>query len=53
MGHKLDLVQTSMVCIGGSALFLKVVKCLFPSFFVVIFGALCCALVGRVLRTIS
>jgi Na+/proline symporter len=27
-----------MVCIDGSALFLKVV---FPSFFVVIFGALC------------
>jgi hypothetical protein len=37
-GCKLDLVQTIMVCIDGSALFLKLV---FLSFFVVIFGALC------------
>jgi hypothetical protein len=29
MGGKLDLVRTFMVCIDGSALFLKVVKCLF------------------------
>jgi hypothetical protein len=29
MGGKLDLVRTFMVCIDGSALFLKVVKC-FP-----------------------
>jgi hypothetical protein len=35
---KLDLVRTFMVCIDGSALFLKVV---FPSFLVLIFGALC------------
>jgi hypothetical protein len=53
MGGKLDLVRTFMVCIDGSALFLKVVRCLFSSFFVVIFGALCCALVGGVLRMIS
>jgi hypothetical protein len=26
---------------------------LFPSFFVVIFGAICCAFLDRVLRTIS
>jgi hypothetical protein len=38
LGGKLDLVRTFMVCIDGSALFLKVV---FPSFFVLIFGALC------------
>jgi hypothetical protein len=38
LGGKLDLVRTFMVCIDGSALFLKVV---FPSFFVVIFGAPC------------
>jgi hypothetical protein len=53
MGGQLDLVQTFMVCIDGSALVLKVVKCPFSSFFVVIFGALCCAFVGGVLRTIS
>jgi hypothetical protein len=29
MGGKLDLIRTFMVCIDGSALFLKVVKCLF------------------------
>jgi hypothetical protein len=29
MGGKLDLVRTFMVCIDGSTLFLKVVKCLF------------------------
>jgi thiamine pyrophosphokinase len=29
MGGKIDLVRTFMVCIDGSALFLKVVKC-FP-----------------------
>jgi hypothetical protein len=29
MGGKIDLVRTFMVCIDGSALFLKVVKCLF------------------------
>jgi hypothetical protein len=29
LGGKLDLVRTFMVCIDGSALFLKVVKC-FP-----------------------
>jgi hypothetical protein len=29
MGGKLDLVRTFMVCIDGSTLFLKVVKC-FP-----------------------
>jgi hypothetical protein len=29
MGGKLDLVQTFIVCIDGSALFLKVVKFLF------------------------
>jgi hypothetical protein len=28
MGGKLDLVRTFMVCIDGSTLFLKVVKCL-------------------------
>jgi hypothetical protein len=38
LGGKLDLVRTFMVCIDGSALFLKVV---FPSLFVLIFGALC------------
>jgi hypothetical protein len=38
LGGKLDLVRTFMVCIDGLALFLKV---FFPSFFVVIFGALC------------
>jgi hypothetical protein len=38
LGGKLDLVRTFMVCIDVSALFLKVV---FPSFFVLIFGALC------------
>jgi hypothetical protein len=38
LGGKLDLVRTFMVCIDGSTLFLKVV---FPSFFVLIFGALC------------
>jgi hypothetical protein len=38
LGGKLDLVRTFMVCIYGSALFLKVV---FPSSFVLIFGALC------------
>jgi hypothetical protein len=38
LGGKLDLVRTFMVCIDGSTLFLKVV---FPSFFVMIFGALC------------
>jgi hypothetical protein len=27
MGGKLDLVRTFMVCIDGSTLFLKVVKC--------------------------
>jgi hypothetical protein len=33
MGGKLDLVRTFMVCIDGSALFLKVVKCFScPSF---------------------
>jgi hypothetical protein len=41
MGGKLDLVRTFMVCIDGSVLFLKVVKCFSLSFFVVIFGALC------------
>jgi hypothetical protein len=40
MGGQLDLVRTFMVCIDGLVLFLKMVKC-FPSFFVVIFGALC------------
>jgi hypothetical protein len=29
MGGKLDLVRTFMVCIDGSALFLKVEKCFF------------------------
>jgi hypothetical protein len=53
MGGKLDLVRTFMVCIDGSTWFLKVVKCFFPSFFVVIFGALCCAFLGGVLSTIS
>jgi hypothetical protein len=38
LGGKLDLVRTIMVCIDGSTLFLKVV---FPSSFVLIFGALC------------
>jgi hypothetical protein len=38
LGGKLDLVPTTMVCIDGSAWFLKVV---FPSSFVLIFGALC------------
>jgi hypothetical protein len=38
LGGKLHLVRTFMVCIDGAALFLKVV---FPSFFVLIFGALC------------
>jgi hypothetical protein len=37
LGGKLDLVRTFMVCIDGSALFLKVV---FPLSFVLIFGAL-------------
>jgi hypothetical protein len=41
MGGKLDLVRTFMECIDGSALFLNVVKCFFPSFFVAIFEALC------------
>jgi thiamine pyrophosphokinase len=31
LGGKLDLLRTFMVCIDGSALFLKVVKC-FPVF---------------------
>jgi hypothetical protein len=34
----MTLYEPFMVCIDGSALFLKVV---FPSFFVLIFGALC------------
>jgi hypothetical protein len=38
LGGKLDLVRTFMVCIDGSALFLKVV---FPLSFVLTFGALC------------
>jgi hypothetical protein len=38
LGGKLDLVRTFMVCIDGSALFLKVV---FPLSFVLIFGAHC------------
>jgi hypothetical protein len=38
LGGRLDLVRTFMVCIDGSALFLKVV---FPLSFVLIFGALC------------
>jgi hypothetical protein len=38
LGSKLDLVRTFMVCIDGSALFIKVV---FPLCFVLIFGALC------------
>jgi hypothetical protein len=38
LGGKLDLVRTFMVCRDGSALFLKVV---FPSFFMLIFRALC------------
>jgi hypothetical protein len=38
LGGKLDLVRTFMVCIEGSALFLKVV---FPFSFVLSFGALC------------
>jgi hypothetical protein len=38
LGGKLDLVRIFMVCIDGSALFLKVV---FPSLFVLIFGAVC------------
>jgi hypothetical protein len=38
LGGKLDLVRTFMVCVDGSELFLKVV---FPSFFVLIFRALC------------
>jgi hypothetical protein len=46
LGGKLDLVRTFMVCIDGSALFLKVV---FPSFFVLISELF----VGGVLRTIS
>jgi hypothetical protein len=37
LGGMLDLVRTFMVCIDGSALFLKVV---FPLSFVLIFGAL-------------
>jgi hypothetical protein len=37
LGGKLDLVRTFMVCIDGSALFVKVVL---PSFFALIFGAL-------------
>jgi hypothetical protein len=38
LGGKLDHVRTFMVCIDGSALFLKVVL---PVSFVLIFGALC------------
>jgi hypothetical protein len=38
LGGKQDLVRTLMVCIDGSALFLKVV---FLLSFVLIFGALC------------
>jgi hypothetical protein len=38
LGGKLDLVRTFMVCIDGSALFVKVV---FPLSFVLTFGALC------------
>jgi hypothetical protein len=38
LGGKLDLVRTFMVCIDGSALFLKVV---FPLSFVLTFRALC------------
>jgi hypothetical protein len=49
LGGKLDLVRTFMVCIDGSALFLKVEKCFSRPFFVVFFGAL----VGGVLRMIS
>jgi hypothetical protein len=37
-GWQANLVRTFMVCIDGSVLFLKVV---FPSFFLLIFGALC------------
>jgi hypothetical protein len=49
MGGKLDLVRTFMVCIDGSALFLKVEKCFSrPSLW-------CISefFVGGVLRTIS
>jgi hypothetical protein len=47
MGGKLDLVRTFMVCIDGSALFLKVEKCFSrPSLWSELF-------VGGVLRTIS
>jgi hypothetical protein len=38
LGRKLDPVRTFMVCIDGSALFLKVV---FPLSFVLTLGALC------------
>jgi hypothetical protein len=49
MGGKLDLVRTFMVCIDGSALFLKVEKCFSrPSLWW--FSEL---FVGRVLRMIS
>jgi purine-cytosine permease-like protein len=40
MSGKLDLVRTFMVCIDGSALFLKVEKC-FSVLLCVVFGALC------------
>jgi hypothetical protein len=46
LGGKLDLIRTFIVCIDGSALFLKVV---FPLSFVLTFGALC----WRFFRTIS
>jgi hypothetical protein len=36
LGGKLDLVRTFMVCIDGSALFLKVAKC-FPVLFCGVF----------------
>jgi hypothetical protein len=41
MGGKLDLVRTFMVCIDGSALFLKVEKCFSRPSLCCFFGALC------------
>jgi hypothetical protein len=41
LGGKIDLVRTFMVCIDGSALFLKVEKWFSRPFFVLIFRALC------------
>jgi hypothetical protein len=52
MGDKLDLVRTFMVCVDGSAWFLKVVKC-FPVLLCGDFRRSLLCFFGKVLSTIS